>query len=41
MKNLRNKIIYLIYDNEPNGIQKINDEDKKVLKVKNIYSMPF
>lgn len=31
-EKFRNKIIYLIYDNEPNGIQKINDEDIESVK---------
>tara|TARA_B100000035_G_C20991268_1_gene550266 strand:- start:410 stop:1279 length:870 start_codon:yes stop_codon:yes gene_type:complete len=31
-EKFRNKIIYLIYDNEPNGIQKINDEDTESVK---------
>ena len=31
-EKFRNKIIYLIYDNEPDGIQKINDEDIESVK---------
>ena len=31
-EKFRNKIIYLIYDNEPNGIQKINDKDTESVK---------